>query len=265
MTAFVYLFLCFSLADATSRQHFLRSCPRSLNYLQTQTGSELFDFDRYHVIGYHTVQNAIPLLFGHDCRNAERTRFHSRFYNGAAFERSGNLTTSYPLFAFYKHHGYLVSTTAQHCTPPKPADPFAFLHYPLASQCGPLLRSLYGSDPDAGVQLVDFRQPDPFSCHWWGRMEHRSPQFPQTPAESSAQCNFIETTMDYFADLLRQLPRIDPVNNQTYSYFHYFYVMLAHCSVRPFIIRKLDAPLLSLLKQTDLENTVFVIMGDHGL
>ena len=73
------------LSDTTSAKHFRRSCPLSIQYLKTRTTSEDFEFSKYHVLGYHTLQNAIPLFFGHDC-GSQGKRYHSHFYNSTDFD-----------------------------------------------------------------------------------------------------------------------------------------------------------------------------------
>jgi Protein of unknown function (DUF229) len=235
------------LSDTTSSKHFKRSCPLSIQYLKTRTISEVFEFSKYHVLGYHTIQNAVPLFFGHDCGDLYKQRYHSHFYNATDFDNK--ITKNHFLPAYYKKFGYVTSFLSQQCLIPENPnikDPFSpILTDPFPLECSRLLEKFYGNRTH---ELIDIQQPKYHSCFWWGRRKGQS---------SSSQCDFPETTMEYFINMIRNLPPS--------RYFHFLYLKIGHHSVRPELLSNLDKPLLNVLENIDFSNSMFVFFGDHGL
>ena len=238
------------LSDATSGLHFRRSCPKTMSFLRSQPDSEMFEFTRYHVLGYHTIQNAVPLFFGHDCGGLG-TRFHLHFYDSPSFD--ANITKTHFLSPYFKQFGYVTTTLAQHCLETTSDNPYTgMLHYPLPQECGKLLHQLYGNET---TEFIDVPQPPHHSCLWWGRMRN-PPSFLRSL--DSSQCDYVDTSLEYFTDMIRQLP-------SDMLYFHYLYLLLGHFSVRPMYLSSLDAPLVQMLSRVDFKQSIFVFMADHGL
>jgi Protein of unknown function (DUF229) len=243
------------LSDTTSAKHFQRSCPLSIQYLKTRTASKVFEFSKYHVLGYHTIQNAIPLFFGHDCGDLFNSRYHSHFYNATDFDK--NITKTHFLPAYYKKFGYVTSFLTQHCLNPDAKDPFSLiLTDPFPMECHRLLKKFYGNRTH---ELIDIQQPKYHSCHWWGRRSGQS---------SSSQCNLVETTTEYFVNMITNLPSStisSPHKESPLHYFHFLYLKIGHHSVIPEHLAHLDKPLLQILENIDFNNSMFIFFGDHGL
>ena len=91
--------------DATSRSHLMRMVPRSLSLLREMASGglvTLYDFPHYHIVGYNSLPNMVPMLSGVDAQTLiDSTPVGSYSYGGggkppegvwSAFQRRGYAT-----------------------------------------------------------------------------------------------------------------------------------------------------------------------------
>jgi hypothetical protein len=85
-----------------ARDHFFRSCHKTVAFLKELNKGKVakfFDFQGFHVVGWHSIHNQLPMLIGHDCTKS----LHEGFYSGSLLEK--DVTCSSLITKFYQDQG----------------------------------------------------------------------------------------------------------------------------------------------------------------
>lgn len=100
------------MLDAVSSEHFDRTSHETIRAMETAQRSgtaQVFAFDRFHVVGWHSVQNQLPMLVGHDCGG----KHHGRFYNHTRL--SERIRPESVLTKFWQRYGYVTAGLSEDC------------------------------------------------------------------------------------------------------------------------------------------------------
>ena len=102
------------IMDSVSRLQFRRSMPvtqRLLESLNRGNVAEVFDMEMLNVVGWHSRQNQLPLLLGHDCQGES----HADFYDHQKAEESGRFNCEHVIWPFFKARGYVTAQFGDQC------------------------------------------------------------------------------------------------------------------------------------------------------
>lgn len=236
------------IMDAVSRLQFKRSMPATINLMERlQRGDEaaVFDMEMYGITGWHSRENQVPLLLGHDCQGLS----HKAFYDFKEAEESDRFNCDSVIWPFFKARGYATAQFGDQCN-------LNANHFPgnefLELDCSDVLQAKCGIDEP----LMDLKNPWLTECMWYDRI--RNATF--AGVENSLLC--INSTAMF--DLAEQA--LHNYKDTGVPMMVSVLTSVGHNSHQAGRLQPVaDKPLAKFLRAIDLSNTVVVILGDHGL